>query len=158
MTAEPQAQPEVSAPPRQRGPRPSLVWYVAPAAAYLPYIFFEGTRDEPTTPLDVSDKTAHFVAFGLMVPLFTRALRYFWPAAPRGRLILAAAALASLAGALLEFWQSFLPFRTAEWLDWVADTVGAVAAAVLVGVGWRLFREVRDRARARTPNASGSGA
>jgi VanZ family protein len=155
MTERPEAPPRAPA-PGKRGPRPSLLWYVTPAAVYLPYIFFEGTKNDPETPLGVSDKTAHFVAFGLMVPLFTRALRYFWPATPRWRLILAAAGLASLAGALLELWQSFLPFRTAEFLDWAADTVGAAAAAVLVAIGWRLFREMRDRARA--PSASRSGA
>lgn len=138
--------------PKERGPRPSLLWYVAPVALYLPYIFFEGTKDDPTTPLDVSDKTAHFVAFGLMVPLFTRALHYFLPKAPRGRIVLASAGLASLAGALLEFWQAFLPYRTAELLDWVADTVGALVAACVVALGWRLIRDLR----AARPSGSGA--
>ena len=137
---------------KRRGGRPSALWYVTPAALYVAYIFVMGTKENAEPPLDISDKTAHFAAFGLMVPLLTRALRYFLPAAPRGRLIVAAAALSSLAGALLEFWQAFLPYRSAELLDWVADTVGAVLAGCLVALAWRLARTTPDA------ETSGSGA
>ena len=135
-----------------RGARPSALWYVAPAALYVAYIFVMGTAENAEPPMDVSDKTAHVAAFGLMVPFLTRALRYFLPAAPRGRLVLAAAAFSSLAGALLEFWQAFLPYRSAEVLDWVADTIGAVLAACLTALAWCLARTARDE------ETSGSGA
>jgi VanZ family protein len=126
-------------PPRgERTARPSALLYVLPAALYIAYIFVMGTAKNAETPMDVSDKTAHFIAFGLMVPLLMRALRYFIPTAPRARLLLVAVGMSSLAGALLEFWQSFLPYRSAELLDWVADTTGAVLALVLVALAWRL--------------------
>jgi VanZ family protein len=137
---------------KSRGARPSALWYVTPAALYVAYIFVMGTAENAEPPMDVSDKTAHFAAFGLMVPFLTRALRYFLPAAPRVRLVLAAAALSSLAGALLEFWQAFLPYRSAELLDWVADTIGAVFAGCLTALAWRLARAARDA------ETSGSGA
>ena len=77
------------------------------------------------------------LALVFMVPLVLRALLYYRREAPRGRLLLVSMALASLAGALLEFWQSFLPYRSADVLDWVADTVGALIAGALVALFWR---------------------
>jgi len=118
--------------------RPSALWYVAPAVVYVAYIFVMGSLRGVETPMHVSDKTAHFVAFGLMVPLLERALHYFRPLVPRARLLVSAAALSSGAGALLEFWQSFLPYRSADVLDWVADTVGAVLALALTALAWRV--------------------
>jgi VanZ family protein len=41
-------------------------------------------------------------------------------------------------GALLELWQAFLPYRSAELLDWVADALGAALAALLLVAFWRL--------------------
>jgi VanZ family protein len=132
------SEPERDPPRRERTARPSALFYVVPAALYVGYIFVMGTAKDPEAPLNVSDKTAHFAAFGFMVPLLMRALRYFVPAAPRARVLLVSAALSSLAGALLELWQSFLPYRTAELLDWVADTAGASLALALVALVWRL--------------------
>jgi VanZ family protein len=41
-----------------------------------------------------------------------------------------AAAAASFYGATDEVHQAFVPFRTATWLDWVADTAGAIIGAL----------------------------
>ena len=38
---------------------------------------------------------------------------------------------ASLYGATDEVHQAFVPFRTAAWSDWVADTAGAAIGAVI---------------------------
>ena len=112
---------------------------LGPALAYLVGIFVLGSVRFSAAPGHVSDKTAHFVVFGLLVLPMARALRYFGdhPATERlGR----GALLSSLAGAALEAWQALLPHRSAELLDWVADTAGAFAVALVVAVVARLAR------------------
>jgi VanZ family protein len=99
---------------------------------YVAYIFFSGTSRQATLPGRVSDKTAHFVAFGLMVPLGVLALRYLSPRLGLVRCIAIGVLVASGLGALLEFVQSFLPYRSCDVWDWVADTIGALFAAVIV--------------------------
>jgi VanZ family protein len=116
-------------PPRTA--RAALI-YVAPAAVYVLYIFVMGSIRNGNPPMGVSDKTAHFAAFGLMVPLFARALGYLHPDGGRTRAVLVATALSSFAGALLEVWQSFIPYRSADVRDWIADTIGAVLAGCLL--------------------------
>jgi VanZ family protein len=76
----------------------------------------------------VWDKLAHGVAYALLVVLLGRALH----GAPRGvppRLAVVAALLAVAYGAFDEVHQSFVPGRTASWLDLVADAVGASLGA-----------------------------
>ena len=71
--------------------------------------------------------------------LVLRALRFEFVASNYGRLIVASISVSSLMGALLEFWQSLIPYRTAEFADWIADTLGAILAglACLVWDWWR---------------------
>jgi VanZ family protein len=117
-----------------KGSRAALI-YVAPAVIYVVYIFIMGSIRNGEPPMGVSDKTAHFAAFGLMVPLLVRALRYFRPDGTRSRAILVATALSSIAGALLELWQAFIPYRSSDVRDWIADTIGAVlVGCVLLAV------------------------
>ncbi|HEX3597829.1 MAG TPA: VanZ family protein, partial [Polyangiaceae bacterium] len=57
--------------------------------------------------------------------------------------VFAAVAVASALGGLLEIWQLLLPWRTSEVLDWVADTLGAVA----VGLAFFAFDAAAPRQR-----------
>ncbi|HVU02162.1 MAG TPA: VanZ family protein [Polyangiaceae bacterium] len=128
-----------------RGTR-ALLLGVGPAFAYVAYIFVMGSIRGADTPMHVSDKTAHFLAFGLMVPLFARALRHLAPRVSPVVALLLAAALSSGAGALLEVWQAFIPWRSSDVWDWVADTMGA-AAALLVLFGVRAAKSGEPSAR-----------
>lgn len=69
-----------------------------------------------------ADKLVHFSLYAVLGALVARAL-----AAPRARrgLVLAAAQL-MLFGALDEWHQQFVPGRSAELADWVADLLGAL--------------------------------
>ena len=97
------------------------------------------------TPLAVSDKVAHLVAFGLMVPIFLPPLGYLAPRLGFAKRVALAAVVASGLGALLEIWQSFLPWRTADLLDWVADTVGVLAAAAVCALAAALLASLRSK-------------
>jgi len=120
---------------------------LGPALGYLVGIFVLGSVRFSAAPGDVNDKTAHFLVFGLLVLPMARALRYFGdrPIAARlGR----GALLSSLAGALLEAWQALLPHRSAEVLDWVADTAGAFGVALVAAVAVRLAAPSHEGSRA----------
>ncbi len=124
-------------PTRQTGARTAFWVQVVPALLYVGAVFIAGTSPQPPTiPLDFSqrDKVLHFLVFGGMAVLIGRALRFGWPAARRGRQHLVAAGVATLLGALLEVWQSFVPGRAMELLDWVSDALGAALATSIAHV------------------------
>ena len=116
--------------------------HVLPALLYVAVIFWLGSiHTSLSIPQDLlaRDKVNHFAAFGLLTWLVLRALRFELVASSYGRLIIASIGLSSLIGALLEAWQSLLPYRTAEFADWVADTMGALLAGLAchLWVWWR---------------------
>jgi VanZ family protein len=88
----------------------------------------------------VSDKTLHAIAFGIFAWLASRAVRFLRPAGSRaGALLVGFAASVALGGGL-ELWQMLLPYRSSEWLDFVADALGALLAVTLTAAVWRLGR------------------
>jgi VanZ family protein len=120
----------------------STVKHLGPLTAYTVYVFIAGSVRGSAPPGGISDKAAHFIGFGLMVPLALLAAGYFVPGrSPLTRTALAVA-VASGVGALLELWQMCLPWRSAELLDWVADTAGAVAVGAVTLVYFRARERV----------------
>lgn len=83
------------------------------------------------------DKAVHFAVYGLLATLVCRQGRG-WRAA--GWSALAVSAF----GATDEWHQSFVPGRSTELADWLADTLGA-ATAVAVYTGWARYREALER-------------
>lgn len=104
------------------------VTHVGPAAAYVVIIFIGGSLSGGDAYGTMTDKQLHAVAFGVMVPLLARAVHYLRPALILPARLGVSAASSSAIGALLELWQAILPHRDADVLDWVADSIGAVAA------------------------------
>jgi len=106
-------------------------WFAVFAAAWL--IYFCSDRPGacvPTLPFAQSDKLLHAAAYGLFAGLVLRAL---WAEegtpAPAGVLVLGAA-LAAAYGAADELHQRFVPGRSCDLFDWMADGAGATLAAV----------------------------
>src|SRR5258706_7645703 len=85
-------------------------WLVGPAIAYALYLFVTGSLPDVAPPMGANDKLVHFVAFALMVPLSVRALRARLLDSTLVVRIWTAVAVSSALGALLELWQSLLPF------------------------------------------------
>lgn len=126
-----------------------FLWHVAPALLCVAVIFWLGsirTAIEIPQELFAKDKVNHFVAFGVLALLSLRAFRFEFTRLSGWRLIAVSVASSSLVGALLELWQSLLPYRSAEVLDWVADTLGALLAgfAGYIGLRWRAGRMGRS--------------
>ena len=99
--------------------------------------------DQPTLPMpmvfEIQDKLMHFAAYFIMSGLAWRAFRHFIPM-PRV-LMVASILYSSLYGALDEWHQSFVEGRNPSGLDWAADTVGAIAAMLLLAQFFRLQRQ-----------------
>jgi ABC-type Fe3+-siderophore transport system permease subunit len=128
------------------GSKPSggFFLHVAPALLYAGVILYMGSIPDPPTlhmDFEARDKLMHAGAFvGMQLSVF-RAVRWHRGGLPLVRQLLVAALLSSAFGATLEFWQALLPERSAEFLDWMADNVGAALGA---GLLWLVYRRGDD--------------
>lgn len=112
----------------------ALITDVVPATIYVGAIFYTGLiriGKLPQVGFVATDKLLHALTFGGLALLLARAARTLVPRWSFGKRLAFAAIGASLLGALLEVCQSFVAYRSAEFLDWFADTVGAVCAVGL---------------------------
>src|SRR5882672_12911401 len=102
---------------------------VAPAALYLALLFWAGLiplKSLPGPDFALADKVWHLMAFGGLAGLLSRALRHFGrPSLTAAR---DAALVATALGGLLEILQSFTAYRSADWADFLADSVGTALA------------------------------
>jgi VanZ family protein len=118
--------------------RGGFVRNVLPALLWALAIFVGGGPGVPQPSVEglaiPLDKIDHLIAFcGLQVLCF-RALRYELPGRTRHALLWAAALVSVLFGILLEIYQLGLPDRSAEVADAVADAIGAVLGATVLGL------------------------
>jgi VanZ family protein len=118
-----------SPPSRLRG----FLVHVLPALVYVVMIFYGGSlRASQMPPVKVSDKLVHLIAFGILQLLAYRAVRFEQPRKSRQVHLVTSALATSAIGAALEIYQLFIKYRSAELLDWLADTVGAVLVALVI--------------------------
>lgn len=104
-----------------------------PALLWTATLFALSSR--PTLPVDMGsglDKVAHFGAYSLLGMLLARGQTR------SGIAVLWAVAAGMLIGALDEFYQSFVPGRSAELADWIADALGVLTGVSLYHLsrGW----------------------
>ena len=78
--------------------------------------------------LDKADKAAHLILFAVLSLLLARSLA---PSSARKRIVLLAAGLSLFYGLLIELYQSFIPYRFFEYLDLLADALGAGSGGLL---------------------------
>lgn len=109
------------------------LWF--PPVAYMIMIFFFSAEPDPLPAITEVfwDKTLHFAGYAGLAFLFCRAF-----AGERFALSVALAcafAATSAYGATDEWHQSFVPGRSSEVTDWIADTVGA-GLGLLAWVVW----------------------
>ena len=100
-----------------------------PVVAYMGIIFALSSRSTlPQPPAGLTYYHAHFIAYaGLAVVTLRATSRGFretsWHA------VLTAVTICWLYGASDEYHQSFVPGRTVDVLDWVADALGSIMGA-----------------------------
>ena len=132
-----------STPPRPRSRnnnRPTLLYWSLPVA-YMGLIFFASSIAwdvQIPSEFPLRDKGVHFCEYGLLGFLCTHAALGTWPSVTRVRLLAAGAFIATAWGLGDELHQAFVPGRSAEFLDLVADGVGASTGAFVRGLITRL--------------------
>ena len=92
---------------------------------------------------DHDGKVVHFFEYGMLGFLCAHATSRTWPRRPRPRMLALGAFLASAFGLSDELHQAFVPGRTAELLDFVADVLGASCGAFARGLLGRLAMRLR---------------
>lgn len=123
---------------------PSFVRYQLPLFAWALAIFTASSipaADFPDSPIFSQDKLLHFIVFFGFAVLLERALHHqnrFPALASRSHL--ATLVTTVLYGAIDELHQYFVPGRSPDYRDLLADTVGAIAAVLMV---WLLTRRRR---------------
>ncbi len=110
---------------------PPLLW-----AALIFLLSASSLKHAPALDRPLADKVAHAVFFAVLALLLYRALRR-GPALSWGRAALLAVVITSMYGALDEYHQSFVPARSPELADWVADTLGALLVLGVVAIRHR---------------------
>ncbi len=78
-------------------------------------------------PFIAIDKTAHFFIFGLLATLIFRVVKDNKMPIKHA---LIAILITSLFGLSDEWHQYLNPHRYFEWMDWIADTLGAIVAVI----------------------------
>jgi VanZ family protein len=102
-------------------------------------IFFASGLSNPPTPNDVSDKSLHLAAYFVLGVLTVRAVLGGVPGRVTRRGAVLALLIAIGYGCFDEAHQWFVPGRTADVLDLLADSAGVVAALVVCwawGILW----------------------
>jgi VanZ family protein len=107
--------------------------------AYMALIF--GLSSISRTPSFVSgiDKYLHATLYAGFATLLIRALAGGWRRPVTVGVVVATVAIAAAYGVSDEFHQSFVPHRSVEAMDVVADTVGASIAAIAL-YAWDIIR------------------
>jgi VanZ family protein len=110
--------------------------YWLPLGAYCLAIFIQSSLPSPDMGLDFrfSDKLLHFFAYGLLGILFFRALGTLGLKQRIIRVMVLSILLSTLYGISDEVHQYFVPSRSAEVADAVADMLGSIAGT------WIYFR------------------
>lgn len=105
-----------------------LLW--APVIAYMAIIFFESSLSDAPLPRNVSDKSAHMAGYLLMGILAVRAVHGGLPARVTAQRAMIAMLITIGYSAFDEFHQSFVPGRSADLFDLVADTTGGLIGLI----------------------------
>ena len=113
--------------------RGSGFWRWLPTILWALLIFVACSIPSPTAAKGViflgkADKAAHLILFAVLSLLLARSLA---PTSARKSTVLLAAFLSLSYGLLIELYQSFIPYRFFEYLDLLADGVGAVFGGLL---------------------------
>jgi VanZ family protein len=101
--------------------------------------FFSSLPDPGGPPGGISDKVAHVLIYAALGASLVRALAGGRIPAMTLNRILLAAVLGTLYGVSDEIHQHFVPPRTPEVLDVVADAIGAFVGAIVMTLAARLL-------------------
>jgi len=109
-----------------------LAFAWAPAVLYMALIWVLSSMELSEISVDefpLRDKGVHMVEYGVLGFLVAHAALRTWPRRPPWRTFSVAVWITVLWGLLDEVHQAFVPGRSSEVLDLVADSLGALGGA-----------------------------
>jgi len=122
--------------------RPHYVFLWAPVVIYMAAIFYVSSLTDPPVPAN-SDKPLHWLAYLGLAVVVVRALAGGLPRRIGVGLATAAMAITIGYGATDEVHQTFVPGRTGDVYDLIADAAGALAGTIGCAV-WGYTDSSRD--------------
>jgi len=122
--------------------RKTSLW--GPVILCMGIIFYVSALPEVSIPTNISDKSGHSLAYALLSALLLRAFAGGLRVPARAKMVVTAMALATAYGGALELYQLFVPGRTADVQDLIADAIGAAVGAVALWLCGILLPAPRD--------------
>jgi VanZ family protein len=116
-----------------------------PVVMYAAAIFFVSSMPHPPMPGGISDKSGHGATYCGLALVVLRALAGAEWAGVTAGTSLAAAALTTAFGGSDELHQLFVPGRSADVHDLVADATGAAAGVIAAWLAAALIRRRKSR-------------
>jgi len=115
------------------------LWLWGPVLAYCALIFI-GSAQHDLSPPDFpsSDKVAHFLEYGVLGLLWTRAAKASWPRWTFGWLLVSTMLFTGFYGVTDEGHQLYVPGRFSDWHDALADVCGGTIGGIFYLVSVRL--------------------
>ena len=102
-------------------------------------LYFASSSDDLSSPIEVSDKLLHLIAYTALGLLFLRAFHRGIPAGLRVLPSILAVMATAAYGGLDEWHQGFVAGRIRDLADFAADLGGALLAVVLLAIWVRFF-------------------
>lgn len=106
------------------------IWW--PSLAYAAFIFVLSSLERPPflADFDLNDKWKHFLLYAAFAVLVFRSASV--SVARRAAAVWMTIVLVSAYGVTDELHQRFVPGRSCDWRDWLADTAAAMAVSVVL--------------------------
>ncbi len=103
-----------------------------PLKIYWTILFILTTIPGNSLPktIKISDKIEHLVAYSILAFLLSFAIHFKKKFSPT-KIFIWCIILVSLYGGFDEIHQMFIPMRSAEWLDFLADFIGAILGTAI---------------------------
>ena len=116
-----------------------FLWVWGPVVGYCTLIFMLSAQHNLAPPqFPSSDKIAHFLEYGMLGLLWARAATRSWPYMPLRPLLLSTVLFTGLYGVTDEWHQLYVPGRSSDWRDAVADVCGGTIGGLSYLVTLRL--------------------
>ena len=122
-----------------------LLYLWGPVLAHMALIFAASSRpDTSAVPSAIPDKVVHFAVYALLGVLILRAVAGGRRSGITWLGVVVSIVIATLYGITDEWHQGFVPNRTPDVMDVVADLAGASAGAIVTAGVTRLRASSRD--------------
>ena len=140
-------------------PSTRRIWAWGPALAYMLLIW---ALSSISTQLHFEfvpfqDKGVHFLEYGMLAALLAHAMRNTWPAWRSLSVFALAVVITVLWGLIDEIHQAYVPGRSSDVRDVLADALGGMAGACLYAIASRDQARARRLLGAQKANARESG-